>query len=157
MDKYFVGIDPGATGAIALLDENGGFINVLDYPGSPVELWGMLAGLKELSVKLAVLEQVHSMPGQGVSSSFKFGSNFGIWQLACAAMGWPMELITPQRWRKILDSSIPQKPSKDDLRMYALRRWPEAQAYLKRKKDHGRAEAMIMGYFASQKYLGEIR
>lgn len=154
----YVGIDPGATGAIALLDENGGFLNFIDYPGSPAALWPLLLGLfKNIHVKLAVLELVHSMPKQGVSSSFKFGTNFGIWEMACAAMGWPTELITPQRWRKILDSSVPQKPEKEDLRQYALRRWPEAAQFLAHKKDHGRSEALIMAAYARLKVLGEVK
>jgi crossover junction endodeoxyribonuclease RuvC len=153
----YIGIDPGATGAIALLDENGNFMTVFDYQGSPPTMWSLLQDLKNVRIKLAVLEQVHSMPKQGVATTFKFGTNYGIWQMACAAMGWPMELITPQRWRKILDSSVPLKPTKEDLRQYALRRWPEANNFLQRKGDHGRAEAMIMAMYARMRVLGEAK
>jgi hypothetical protein len=117
----------------------------------------ILQDLKKIVVNLAVLEQVHSMPKQGVSSSFKFGTNFGIWQMACSAMEWPTELITPQRWRKSLDSSIPLKPTKEDLRQYALRRWPEGKDYLQKKGDHGRAEAMMMAMYAKLKTLGQAK
>ena len=153
----YVGIDPGSTGAIAFLGENEEFLAIIDYPGSSSELWMVLQDLKAIQVNLAILEQVHSMPKQGVATTFKFGTNFGIWQMACSAMEWPTELITPQRWRKILDSSVPLKPEKEDLRQYALRKWPEASNYLKRKKDHGRAEAMIMSMYAKLKMMGKAK
>jgi crossover junction endodeoxyribonuclease RuvC len=144
----YIGIDPGATGAIALLDETGAFLNVLDYPGSPSELWLLLQQLKNIHVKLVVIEKVSARPKQGVVSMFKFGQNFGSWIMAVTAMGWSYELVSPQRWRKILDSSVPHKPEKEDLRQYALRRWLDAAQYLARKKDHGRGEALIMAAYA---------
>jgi len=149
IDGYFVGIDPGASGAIALLNNDGFFAGVWDYPGDPVLLERLLR--KEFDhriVRLAVIEQVHSMPAQGVSSCFKFGCNYGIWQMACASMKWPTELVTTIRWRKCLDSSVPAKPEKQDIINYARRRWPEAEAYLLRKKDDSRAEAICISAFA---------
>jgi len=52
---------------------------------------------------------------------------------------------------------MPPKPSKEDLRQYAIRRWPEASESLKRKGDHGRAEAIIMAAYARSKFLGEAK
>ena len=142
--KYFGGVDPGATGALAIIDEEAKAIYMVDW-AEPSELWGNLIKLPYWKdVKLVVLELVHAMPAQGVSSSFKFGVNYGQWQMALAALEVPYVLITPQRWRKVLDSSIPAKPEKEDLRQFALRRWPEASGLLTRKGDHGRAEALIM-------------
>ena len=50
----------------------------------------------------------------------------------------------PARWRQVLDSSVPGKSSKDDLLAFALRKWPMMEDSLFRKKDHNRAEALIM-------------
>jgi len=142
--KYFGGVDPGATGALAIINEEAKAIQIVDWD-EPSELWGNLIKLPYWKdVKLVVLELVHAMPKQGVSSSFKFGVNYGQWQMALAALEVPYVLITPQRWRKVLDSSVPAKPEKEDLRQFALRRWPEASGLLTRKGDHGRAEALIM-------------
>jgi hypothetical protein len=95
------------------------------------------------------------MPKQGVSSTFKFGSNFGIWQATVAALRWPMELISPQRWRKVLDSSVPAKPSKQDLPAFAFRKWPMMEDSLFRKKDHNWAEALIMAEYGRMRVLGQ--
>jgi crossover junction endodeoxyribonuclease RuvC len=97
------------------------------------------------------------MPGQGVSSSGKFMKNAGIWEGVLAALKIPYELITPQRWRKILDSSVPRKPTKEDLRAYAIQRWPEAAECLKRVEDHNRAEAIIIAQYARLKFQGQAK
>ena len=150
---YFGGVDPGRTGALALIDENCRFVTVVDWD-EPVGLWNKLFCISYWrETKLVVLEKVHSMPRQGVSSSFKFGTNFGHWQMALAALGIPHVEITPQRWRKILDSSVPTKPEKEDLRQFALRRFPEASEFLSRKGDDGRAEAMVMALYARAIYV----
>lgn len=142
--NYYAGVDPGATGALAIISEEVKFVQVVDW-AEPTELWSSLIKFPYWKdTKLVVLESVHSMPKQGVSSSFKFGVNFGQWQMALAALEVPYVLITPQRWRKTLDSSVPAKPEKEDLRQFALRRFPEASDFLSRKGDHGRAEALIM-------------
>jgi crossover junction endodeoxyribonuclease RuvC len=83
-----------------------------------------------------------------VSSSFKFGQNFGAWKMALCALGVPFMVEATTKIRKILDSSVPHKPSKEDLRQYAIRRFPEAAQFLSRKKDDGRAEALIMALYA---------
>lgn len=159
MSKFFMGVDPGATGAAAFINEEGVFITFLDYPGSAGSLAIELDGLLPLGneVALAVIEHVHTMPKQGISSAGKFMMNFGIWQGVLATKKIPYELITPQRWRKVLDSSVPQKPTKEDLRAYAIKRWPASAEDLKRKKDHNRSEALIMGEYARLKFLGQIK
>ncbi len=98
-----------------------------------------------------ILINVPPGPKQGVVSMFKFGQNFGMWQMAIAAMSWPYELVTPIRWRKILDSSLPKKPTKEDLRYYAMRRFPNDSHLLARKKDDGRAEAIMIALYARAK------
>ncbi len=152
--RSFAGIDPGKTGAMAIFDEQGQGISFLDFQE---DLRAVCQSVRskdvECPIALAVLENVHPMPREGVSSSFKFGTNFGIWQAILTAYSIPFQLITPHRWRRVLDSSVPAKPSKEDLRLYAIRRWPEAAPYLHRKRDHGRAEALIMAEYARQTFL----
>jgi crossover junction endodeoxyribonuclease RuvC len=165
MSKFFMGIDPGATGAAAFINEEGVFLCFLDYPGSAA---GLVAELSDLlpaipldlnqnQIVLAVLEEVHPMPKQGISSTGKFMRNLGQWEGVLAAKKIPYEMITPQRWRRVLDSSVPKKPTKDDLRAYAIKRWPAAAESLNRVKDHNRAEALIMAEYARLKHLGQAK
>ena len=80
----YIGIDPGKTGAVAILDDKGKYINVLDF--GQEELMPTLIGYAPV-VKFAYLEKVHSMPGQGVVSTFSFGENFGWWQGVLGSLG----------------------------------------------------------------------
>lgn len=163
MSKFFMGVDPGMSGAAAFINEDGQFVCFLDYPGSASALVNDLnyscppTFPLDDYIALAVIEHVHVMPKQGIVSSGKFMMNFGIWQGVLAAKNIPHELITPQRWRRILDSSVPLKPTKDDLRAYAIKRWPTAADDLKRKKDHNRSEALIMAEFARLNFLGQTK
>ena len=151
---FFGGVDPGKTGALAIISEDENFIHIIDWDEPPI-LWGNLTKFPNWAhTKMVVIEKVHSMPGQGVSSSFKFGTNYGQWQMALSALSVPYAEITPQRWRKILDSSVPTKPSKEDLRQFALRRFPKATDFISKKRDEGRAEALIIALFAKSLIKG---
>lgn len=103
-----IGIDPGASGGIAWIDEQGKPC-VEKMPQTLTDIWELVLDItgvakrytKPGSIK-AYLEQVHSMPGQGVSSSFKFGQGYGALEMALTAAGIPFERVTPQKWQKAL-------------------------------------------------------
>lgn len=107
--KTIIGIDPGKNGAIAWIQD--GKPCVEKMPETVQDLWDFVDNFaislmcsyecRPLHVK-AYLEQVHSMPGQGVSSSFKFGNGFGHLEMALTAAGIPFERVTPQKWQKAL-------------------------------------------------------
>jgi len=96
----------------------------------------------------AILEKVSSMPGQGVSSSFKFGCNFGQWIGRLEALDIPFDFVTPQKWKKAMFDSMPKDNPKEMARNRAIRLLPEMADRLKRKIDHGRAEALLMALYA---------
>ena len=104
----FYGIDPGFTGAIAIFAPNTGFFDVFDMPTmlnskGKVELnhFAVLNILeKELEVEhQAWIEKVGAMPGQGVSSMFRFGQCFGALEMAIAASGCVTRYVSPVTWR----------------------------------------------------------
>ena len=103
------------------------------------------------SIALACLEKVHSMPGQGVVSMFKFGTNFGWGQGVMDALSIPYELITPQRWMKAVLDSGDRSP--EHRMAFARRRWPDAP--LSRKKDSGVADALCLAEYARRRVVGE--
>ena len=87
------------------------------------------------------IEDVHSMPGQGVASTFKFGRAVGaICAVADMKFGvW--HIVSPQRWKKAMGVS----QDKDSSLTLARELWPNAP--LTRKKDHGRAEALLIAEY----------
>ena len=155
MTKTFIGIDPGATGAVCSLTSDGE-IKFLDCP--VIKISGknrpnatlMATGLKEfvtINTHL-IIENVHAMPKQGVSSTFNFGMGFGIWLGIIAAIGIPMEFTTPQAWKK----SYGLGSDKESARAKALELFPCQANNLKLKKHHGRAEALLLAEYLRRRY-----
>ena len=139
-----IGIDPGQTGAAVLISETG--IDYFDWPGDPVQFYHELKQWRDdFDIKMVLLESVHSMPKQGVSSSFKFGLNFGMIQGVLAGMRIPYMLVTPQKWQKGVVVPSDGKDSKERSLTVARRMFPQVD-WLRRKKDHNRSDALLMAY-----------
>lgn len=143
MNGVVVGIDPGLTGAIAVLGADGNFISVEDMPA----LGGFVSGklladlLMPFTWDVAVVERVHSMPSQGVASSFTFGRALGVVEGVLGALGVRVLWAPPGTWKRSWGLIGKDKNAS---RLLALERWPEAADRLKRKKDNGRAEALLI-------------
>lgn len=149
----FIGIDPGTTGAVAIISGKGegvtsAFVLMELYDFSdPSTIEGLFAIPNYNS--FAMLEKVSAMPGQGVSSTFKFGTAFG------RAIGWlemakiPFEYVTPGKWWKAVSDSAPKGPDKKASALELARRlFPSAATrFLTRKKDHSRAEALLIAEY----------
>lgn len=146
-----VGVDPGCTGALALL-VNGELRAVADAPVLKVRrgktdkaeidgyaLAELLRGWEPIDV--AVLEQVGGMTGQSPSAAFNFGRAFGCVEGALKTLGVSVETLAPQTWRRI----VKHRGGKDDSRAMAGRRWPGYAPSFGRVKDDGRAEAALIG------------
>lgn len=149
-----IGIDPGNTGAIAVLGEDGILHEVHDMPlmangkkqqVNPSELRRILDLQFEGTPKV-IIEKVSAMPGQGVSSMFNFGMGFGVLQGVVAGLGFPLYLVTPQAWKKHFNLI---GKDKDNARTVAQQLYPDAP--LGRKKDIGRADAILIARYMSEK------
>jgi hypothetical protein len=165
-DLYF-GIDPGVSGAVACLDPHGHFLGVEDMPtttattGRRAVSASLLAGLlrrwmddagAEPRDCLACIEQVNSRPGESHVASFSFGRSWGVALAVPEALQIPSLLVTPQRWKK--QAGLPPGAGKDASRALAMARFPEAAQHLTRKRDDGRAEALLIALFAFQTQKG---
>lgn len=159
MITIYIGIDPGLDGALAVLDSNSNQVYFTDTPTlivtgkgkskrhcSPLEMAQSVRKLSAGNWTLKVaLESVHAMPGQGVTSMFSMGVGFGMWQGVLAALQIPYELVTPQRWKKAMIDG--QGKDKDASRQVAMRLFPQSAKELARKKDHGRADALLIAAY----------
>jgi hypothetical protein len=109
---YFMGIDPGASGGAVIINCTGELIGLYrfdeDRPGGPAKLLADLCSTWKFEG--IGLEKVHSMPGQGVSSMFTFGINYGVLQGAMTAVGVEYSLVAPQSWQKWLPWTEDQLP-----------------------------------------------
>ena len=157
----YIGIDPGLSGAVGIICDNPNMVlqvTVQDTPTVLVEgektrrkylvpaMANILSGFKDSGEGvLAILENVHSMPKQGVASSFCFGEGKGMWEGILAAYQIPTELVSPQRWKKAIMAD--QGKEKSAARFKAMALFPSMAEHLKLVKHDGRAEALLMAEY----------
>lgn len=154
-----MGIDPGASGAIVILDTDDRSIVVIDMPTAKVKRGPRvvnqvdavaLSNALRLHVTdgiFAVVEKVHSMPGQGVASTFSFGRAAGILEGVLAALDIPFSLIPPATWTKTMRLF----GGKDGSRARAQELFPDQAHLFARKKDDGRADAALIACYAAER------
>lgn len=159
----YLGADPGMGGALALylpaVDELAAEIHVEDIPAHVVDgkrrmdLWRLAAILGSWSnlydIRGATIERVHSMPSQGVASSFAFGFSAGALQQAVASAGLPLTLVHPATWKAIYGLRGGRE-NKDMSRQKASQLFPGHAELWARKKDDGRAEAVLLAHYGSK-------
>lgn len=154
-----LGIDPGLSGALAFYDPKLNTLAIHDTPTFIItvnkkprrimdedELCRII-DIYQLSHELrAIVENVHSMPEQGVASSFKFGVCFGAIRGALAALRVPRQYVEPAVWKRHFKLTS----DKDASRRRASELLPQHAALWSLKKHDGRAEAALLAYFGAQ-------
>jgi hypothetical protein len=157
----YIGIDPGLSGAVATI--SGTDVKLYDTPtaetGKGTKRDYLIANMSSILYKIyedsfCVLEAVHSMPKQGVASSFSFGRGLGIWEGILSAHNIPYAKVAPQTWKKAMIADMP-RDNKDSSRIAATRLFPNAVDMLSRKKDDGRAEALLMAEYGRRLKYGQ--
>ena len=155
MKTRTMGIDPGVSGAIAIFEGT----NLLDAFDVPViETQSGKKKKRRISPEMLVaeiedhidhlakvyIEDVHAMPGQGVTSMFAFGEAAGLIRGVCAGLKVPVCLIYPITWKRGMKL---QGAGKDASRAMAARLWPDKAGLFKRQRDDGRAEAALLAHY----------
>lgn len=154
--RYYLGIDPGLTGAIALIGEDGTVCLLNDLPVLEVtrnkkvkhepdrsEMVKMMTEVDSFKPVYAAIEKVNAMPEQGVTSVFTFGMGYGIWLGILASFYFPVDLVHPARWKKVMMDGMGKE--KDASRIRAGQLFPTADLHL--KKHHGRADALLIAEY----------
>ena len=156
-----IGIDPGLSGAIAILENN----RVLDVFEMPVMAEGKKNKRQLNSAQLVkllknnisknedvsvVVEQVNAMPGQGVTSMFNFGQTFGAIKGVCAALELPIFFVRPSKWKKHFELI---NSSKDASRTKVIEMYPSFSKQLAKKKDVNKSDAILIARFFAETRL----
>ena len=105
----------------------------------------MLLSARWSQTDMVIIEAVGARPGQGVTSMFNFGYGAGLLEGVCAALFLPYFHVTPQTWKRQLGVGA----DKGECRAMCQKLWPGAAAQFKRVKDDGRADAALLGHWAS--------
>ncbi|HEY1431857.1 MAG TPA: hypothetical protein VGF39_09555 [Stellaceae bacterium] len=136
-----LGVDPGVSGGYAMLD-SGAVVEIDDLPVVNKQInaahWRHV--VERLEPEVAVVEDVHSMPKQGVASTFKFGMAVGLIRGVLIGAGVPIISVAPTVWKKFhhLIGDDGEKA-----RALAISRFPRLEG-LARKRDHNRSEALLI-------------
>lgn len=147
----FLGIDPGASGAIAALSPDFHPVAVLDYDRELCASW--VRNIAEQQNLLAFIEHVHAMPKNGAVSMFNFGANFGWWKGLLDGCEIPFVMVDPKKWQNhfgLVKKTPTDKPSLDLCR----RCFPTVDLHL--KKHNGRSDALCIASFGIDWYKAFI-
>ena len=149
------GIDPGLSGAIAVL-ENEVVLDIIDLPvmaegkknkrqlNSAQLSQYMSKNVENINKTSVVVEQVNAMPGQGVTSMFNFGQTFGAIKGISATLKLPIYFVRPSKWKKHFDLI---NSSKDASRTKAIEIYPSLAEKLSKKKDVNKSDAILIARF----------
>ena len=156
-----IGIDPGLSGGIAVL-ENNKVLSIFDMPvmsegkknkrqlNSAQLVTIIKENIQSNDEVVVVVEQVNAMPGQGVTSMFNFGQTFGAIKGVCAALGLPIFFVRPSKWKKHFELI---NSSKDSSRTKAIEMSPKLSNQLAKKKDVNKSDAILIARFYSETRL----
>jgi crossover junction endodeoxyribonuclease RuvC len=166
--ELILGVDPGFSGALALYDHvKHVVVAVTDMPiaenkaGKRRVDTALLSAFLEIyatEIKFAVVEEVGAMTytnargeirGQGAASSFAFGKAAGALEGVLTALRIPIVYVKPAVWKMLMAVGA----DKDTSRQKASDLFPNDAPRWSRKKDDGRAEALLLAYFGAQKFL----
>jgi len=168
-----VGCDSDAGGALAII--RGDFagdvqkVEIVDVPTMTVTVNGkkrirldvakMIEKVKELDLpsdgngghsSVVFVEEGGVEFGFSAQTAFVQGYNFGLWKGVLESCVNPettrVEVVKPQAWKLALGLSG-KKSSKDDSIEMAKMVFPESEDMLQRKKDHGRAESLLIAAY----------
>ena len=150
-----IGIDPGLSGAIAVLDD----LKIFDMFDMPVMSEGkknknqlnsaLLVSIMKKHIlsngdTFVIVEQVSAMPGQGVTSMFNFGQTFGAIKGICASLNLPIFYVRPTKWKKHFELI---NASKDASRTKVIEMYPSISDRLRKKKDVNKADAILIARY----------
>lgn len=152
--RFIGGIDPGLTGALAVLDFQDFVLHLWDTPTVSVQVGdkirkrcdpdAFVAALTQNPLDYALIENVQSTPNDGHVGAFTFGKVTGIAIGCCAGLDIPLGSVAPAKWKMAMRVPADKKASK----LRACELFPNCTAGWTREMDHGRAEAAIIALYA---------
>lgn len=150
---FFIGIDPGKSGAVAIM--HGEKVTIEDMPLDEdghidTEVLCDVIGMHVVPDKsFCVLERAWARPLEGVKSAFALGETYGLTKAVLDILKIETLCISPSVWKKFFDITSDKEVS----RSLAQQLFPTQHHMLARKKDHNRAEALLLCEYAQRVHL----
>ncbi len=154
--NLYCGVDPGGSGGLAILDETGAVVDVTPMPDTERDVSDYFREFAP-RIKMAAIESVHSFPGNGSSSMFKFGMSFGALRMALVAHNIPFEFVSPGSWQKpfgLIESGRKATDSNTEKKNKHKARCQELFPF--QRVTHATADAVLIAEFC-RRTNGRIR
>lgn len=145
-----LGVDPGLTGALAVVKAGEGAGALVSWSDMPTTNKGkeldvealhyLVVAARDRGARVMVIERQQAAPGQGVGSTFKLGMQYGLILGLARAAGMRIVEVAPALWK----SGMRLGSDKAQSRQAAMKAWPNDAKLFARVKDHGRAEAALI-------------
>ena len=149
----YIGIDPGSKGGISVIGEEPSRFDEA-YTYSDNNMLDIINAVKEHKFGVfCCVEQVHSMPRDGVKGAFSFGKNFGYILGVLEANKIPYQLVPPNKWKKEFSLDSDKQKSID----CAKRLFPNVSLLPTercRKEHDGMAESLLIAEWVRRHYEG---
>lgn len=102
MERVFVGVDPGASGYICILEPLSQTIKFIENKAKfASDIFNeVIDTLASFRCERIMIEEVHSLHGMSAKSNFSFGWNTGEIHMLLALTGYPVETVQPKAWQK---------------------------------------------------------
>lgn len=141
IERLVVGVDPGMSGALVAITLGGDYADHVRGDDTEDDQANWLRNLQP-RIAFAIYESVHSMPKQGVASSFTFGSSFGFLRGILSAHNIRRDKVTPQKWQTFLKCKT--GGNKNISKRKAQELFPKV------KVTHQIADALLLAEYARQ-------
>ena len=122
-----MGLDPGISGGISVIETNQNKLPKILYSLKMpvVSMYGkkivdtkkVYESLINYKIDISIIEKVHAMPRQGVTSSFQFGRSFGAIETLAYLLSQRVDYVAPAVWKKHLGVGASKKDSLDLARL----------------------------------------
>lgn len=150
---FYIGIDPGVSGGLAILDVTGEVLHLTKMPATERDLYDWLranVSIRTIGVGpghvFAVLERVGASPQMGVVSAFSFGRGYGLLLGMLTALDVPFDQVSPSRWQAMMQCQTAGDKNVSKRRAQQL--------FPKISVTHAIADALLLAEYGRRFQLG---
>ena len=153
--KTFVGIDPGASGGIAMINNNK--CTAWKYPKDDIRelknIFKIIKSTNRVNNIICYIENVHAFPTDARSRAFAFGRNFGIWLGMLTALSLLYNKVTPSTWQKHFGPFPKEKKDrKNRIKEIAQEVFPDTN-----KITLATSDAILIALYAKEEHYDKSR
>ena len=152
-----MGLDPGSSGGVAILETNNDklpkivfFLKmpiISMYGKKIIDIKKLFVSISNFEVDVSIIEKVHAMPRQGVTSSFQFGRSFGALEGLAYLLAKRVDYVAPVVWKKYLGIGSSKQDSLDMARLKF-----GSNPVWEKKSNDGIAEASLLALYWISKF-----